>query len=148
MGELQGLITQAKEFADDIENMHVEHTYLNVKIQELDDACEYLQTTKDKLDEQKKATDEANEDLEKQLKAKEEANQKRLIAKLQRDRNPEVKDLIQKEEAQNELNEDFNNKFREEKDKHDELLEELVELRETLKRRKEEAAETKAKIEL
>ena len=74
MGELQGLITQAKDFAAEIEEMHVEHTFLNIRIKELDDACEYLQETKEKLDEQKKATDEANEDLEKQLKAKEEAN--------------------------------------------------------------------------
>ena len=44
------------------------------------------------------------------------------MAKLQRDRNPEIKDLIQKEENQQELNEDFNNKFREETEKHDELL--------------------------
>lgn len=80
--------------------MHVEHTFLNIKIKELDDACEYLQQTKENLDEQKKATDEANEELEKQNKAKEEANKKRLIAKLQRDRNPEIKDLIQKEETQ------------------------------------------------
>ena len=70
------------------------------------------------------------------------------MAKLQRDRNPEIKDLIQKEENQQELNEDFNNKFREETEKHDELLEQLVELRETLKRRKEVMEETKAKIEV
>lgn len=50
---------------DDIEVMHVEHTFLNLKITELDSACEYLQDTKEKLDEQKKATDEANEELEK-----------------------------------------------------------------------------------
>lgn len=74
MSELQTLITDAKQFADEIEEMHVEHTYLNIRIKELDDACEELQSTKEKLDEQKKATDEANEDLEKQLKAKEEAN--------------------------------------------------------------------------
>lgn len=71
-----------------------------------------------------------------------------MLAKLQRDRNPEIKELIQKEEAQQELNEDFNNKFREEKEKHDELLDQLVQLRETLKRRKELMEETKAKTEL
>jgi len=31
------------------------------------------------------------------VKAKEEANQKRLIAKLQRDKNPEVRSLIEAE---------------------------------------------------
>lgn len=46
------------------------------------------------------------------------------------------------------MNEDFNNKFREEKEKHDELLDQLVELRETLKRRRELEAETKLKIEV
>lgn len=122
MGELQGLITEAKQYTDDIEVMHVDHGFLNIRIKELDDACEYLHDTKEKLEEEKKKTDEANEDLEKQLKAKEEANQKRLIAKLQRDRNPQIKELIQKEEMQAELNEDINNKFREEKEKHDELL--------------------------
>ena len=55
---------------------------------------------KEKLDDAKKRTDEANEELEKQLRAKEEANHKRLLAKLQRDKNPEIKDLIAKEEAQ------------------------------------------------
>lgn len=74
MAELQGLINDAAQFAKEIEEMHVEHTYLNIQIKELDDGCEELQTTKEKLDEQKKQTDEANEDLEKQLKAKEEAN--------------------------------------------------------------------------
>jgi hypothetical protein len=33
------------------------------------------------------------------MKAKEEANQKRLIAKLQRDKNPAIKDLLGAEEA-------------------------------------------------
>lgn len=145
MAELQGLINDAAQFAKEIEEMHVEHTYLNIQIKELDDGCEELQTTKEKLDEQKKQTDEANEDLEKQLKAKEEANQKRLIAKLQRDRNPEIKELIQKEESQQELNEDFNQKFREEKEKHDELLAQLIELKETLARRKALMEDTTAK---
>jgi len=27
---------------EEIEVMHVEHTFLNIKIKELDDACEYL----------------------------------------------------------------------------------------------------------
>lgn len=94
MKELQDLIQEANKYMEEIEVMHVDHTFLNTKIKELDDACEYLQETKEKLEAQKKETDEANEDLEKQVKAKEEANKKRLIAKLQRDRNPEIKDLI------------------------------------------------------
>ena len=50
------------------------------------------------LDDEKKRIDESNEDLERQLKAKEEANLKRLLAKLQKDKNPEIKELIAKEE--------------------------------------------------
>jgi len=56
-----------------------------------------------------------------------------LLAKLQRDKNPEIKDLIAKEEAQQELNEDLNNKFREEYEKNNYLLDELTSLKETLK---------------
>jgi len=56
-----------------------------------------------------------------------------LLAKLQRDKNPEIKDLIAKEEAQQEANEDLNNKFREEYEKNNYLLDELTSLKETLK---------------
>jgi|TARA_B110000285_G_scaffold214589_1_gene260116 hypothetical protein len=45
--------------------------------------------------------------------------------------------LIAKEEAQNDVNEDFSNKFRVEKEKHDTLLDELVQLKENLKLTKE-----------
>mmetsp|Transcript_7524 Transcript_7524/g.12700 ORF Transcript_7524/g.12700 Transcript_7524/m.12700 type:complete len:314 (-) Transcript_7524:26-967(-) len=131
--ELQAIIQEAEKYMEEIEEMHVKLQHLSLQIKELEDATEYLQEKKDELDEQKKATDEQNEDLERQLKAKEEANQKRLIAKLQRDKNPEIKELIQKEEQQMESNEDFNNKFREEREKLDQLLDEQVQLKETLK---------------
>ena len=98
----------------------------SIEIHELEQATEYLQTKKEEIDEQKKGTEETNEDLEKQLKAKEEANLKRLLAKIQRDKNPDIKDLIAKEEAQTESNEDFSNKFREEKEKLDTLIDDTV----------------------
>ena len=82
------------------------------------------------------------------MKAKEEANLKRLLAKLQRDKNPEIKDLIAKEESQMEINEDFSNKFREEREKHDTLLDELVQLRENLKLTKEKFEITTKMIEV
>lgn len=69
-----------------------------------------------------------------------------MLAKLQRDKNPEVKDLIAKEESQQELNEDLNNKFREEFEKHNHLLDELTSLRETLKITQDKFKETEAKI--
>jgi uncharacterized protein involved in exopolysaccharide biosynthesis len=127
------LITEANKYKDEIEDMHTEHEHLNIKIKEMADGTEYLQEKKESLDHDKKTRDEENEELEKQLKAKEEANLKRLLAKLQRDKNPEIKDLIAKEEAQSDVNEDFASKFRVEKEKHDTLLDELVQLRENLK---------------
>ena len=69
-----------------------------------------------------------------------------MLAKLQRDKNPEIKDLIAKEEAQQELNEDLNNKFREEFEKHNHLLDELTALKETLKLAQDKFKETEAKI--
>lgn len=68
-------------------------------VKELEIATENYQEKKEELDDQKKITDEANEDFEKQLKAKEEANQKRLLAKIGRDKNPDIKELEQKIEA-------------------------------------------------
>ena len=128
--------------------MHTKHEHLNIKIKEMVDGTEYLQEKKEELDHTKKETDERNEDLEKQLKAKEEANLKRLLAKLQRDKNPEIKDLISKEEQQQEINEDFSNKFREEREKHDGLLDELVQLKENLKLTKEKFEVTTKNIEV
>lgn len=113
--------------------MHTRHEHLNIKIKEMADGTEFLLNKKESLDMQKKETDASNEDLEKQLKAKEEANQKRLLAKLQRDKNPEIKDLISKEESQMEINEDFSNKFREEREKLDSLQDELIQLKENLR---------------
>lgn len=82
------------------------------------------------------------------MKAKEEANLKRLLAKIQRDKNPDIKDLIQKEEAQIESNEDFSNKFREEKEKLDTLIDETVQLVETLRLTKEKFAQTEAHLKV
>lgn len=146
MAELQSLINEANKYIAEIEEMHVSLQHLSIQIKELEDGTDFLQEQKDTLDDAKKATDEANEDLEKQLKAKEEANQKRLIAKLQRDKNPEIKDLIAKEESQQETNEDFSNKFREEREKLDQLLDEKIQLSETLNLTKSKFDTTKKQV--
>lgn len=78
--------------------MHVKLAFLGIQVSMLEDATNFLTEKKELLDEQKKRQDETNEDLAKQLTAKEEANQKRLIAKLARDKNPKVKELQQAEE--------------------------------------------------
>ena len=52
-----------------------------------------------------------------------------------------------KEENQVEANEDFNNKLREETEKHNQLLDELTQLKENLKLTKIKYEETKARTE-
>ena len=42
MSELQGLITEAQKYKDEIEEMHVKHEHLNIKIKEMADGTEYL----------------------------------------------------------------------------------------------------------
>ena len=132
MGELQGHIAEAEKYKTEIEEMHVTLQHLSIKITCLEDVTTTLANKKQQLEDEKKATDEQNEDLERQLKAKEEANQKRLLAKLQKDKNPEIKELIAKEEQQQQDNDEQQNKLREEKEKHDNLLNELIELKENL----------------
>ena len=96
MAELQGYINDAAKFRKEIDEMHVKLAYQSITINELETANETLLDKKETLDKEKKETAESNEDQTRQLKAKEEANQKRLIAKLQRDKNPTIKELIQK----------------------------------------------------
>ena len=148
MTELQTKIKEAQTYLAEIEVFHVQLQHKSILIKELETATDYLQMTKEELDDQKKQTDEANEDLEKTLKGKEEANLKRLLAKITRDKNPDIKDLIQKEEAQMESNEDFSNKFREEKEKLDLLIDETVQLIETLRLAKEKFEITNEQIKV
>lgn len=107
MGELQKLINEADKYIKEIEDMHQELAFLQVQIKGMGEYTEYLLGQKDYLEDEKKRVDEQNEDLEKQVRAKEEANLKRLIAKIQRDKNPDIKELILKEEDQIAENDDF-----------------------------------------
>ena len=68
----------------------------------------------------------SNEDMEKQLKAKVETNAKRMIANINRNKNPEVKDLEANQSTQIEHNEEFSSKYGMERAKHDELKDELI----------------------
>ena len=133
MQDLQNLINEMTKWKKEIENMHVDLQSKQIQIKMREDGTEMLQEKRELLDEQKKQKEEENEDLEKQSKAKEEAAKKRHIAKLQRDKNPEVKDLNAKEEEQTEANEDFRNKFRNETEKTSKLLDELIQIKENLR---------------
>lgn len=71
-----------------------------------------------------------------------------MMNALNKNKNNEVKTIEANSDTQMEHNEDFNNKLREEIEKHDKLLGELIEGREELKRKKELQEETKAQIEI
>ena len=63
-------------------------------MKELEDATEYLNDKKDELIDARKTAEIKNEELKKELAAKEEIAAKRLQAKLNRDKNADVKELI------------------------------------------------------
>lgn len=97
-----------------------------IRVQIEEAANQTMSDKKDILDEQKRQQEEQQEELKKQVLARDEANQKRLIAKLQRDKNAGVKDLQKQEEDQQETNDSFANKLVVETDKHDKLRDELM----------------------
>ena len=70
-----------------------------------------------------------------------------LLAKLQRDKNPHIKELIAKVERKKENTEEFGVKLRDETDKHDGLKDALVEIQERLKIKTAEFEEIKEKVE-
>jgi hypothetical protein len=82
-----------------IENAAVALDILQIKVKELEDTTEYLNCKKDELIEQKKMAEIKNDELRKELTAKEDIAAKRLQAKLNRDKNVDVKELIAQEET-------------------------------------------------
>ena len=127
--------------------MTCELQYQTLLITELENANEMLLDKKEQLDKDKKMTAETNEDLERNLNAKEEANLRRLLNKLQRDKNPHIKELIAKVEEKKTNTEEFSAKLRDETEKHDGLKDALVEIMERLKVKTAEFEEIKEKVE-
>ena len=101
-------------------------------MKELEDATEYLNEKKEELLEMKRLAEVRNEELLKELAVKEEIAGKRLQAKLNRDKNVEVKELIAQEETAVEHNTELGLKLEEEKKKYEGLLDEKLELAEKL----------------
>lgn len=101
-------------------------------MKELEDATEYLNNKKEELIESKKIAEVKNEELRKELAAKEEIAAKRLQAKLNRDKNVEVKELIAQEETAIQHNQELIGKLEEEKKKYEGLLDEKLEIDEKL----------------
>ena len=85
---------EEKELKEKIEDANVVYEMLNIEVKELEDATEYLNEKKEDLTESRKTAEIKNDELKKELAAKEEVAGKRLQAKLNRDKNADVKDLI------------------------------------------------------
>ena len=70
---------------------------------------------------EKQDSEAKNEELKQQLRAQEEVAHKRLMAKLNRDKTQEIKDLLVQQESLKEFNETIAHKLQEERDKFDKL---------------------------
>lgn len=96
--------------------------------------------------EARKLAEIKNEELRKELAAKEEIAVKRLQAKLNRDKNIEVKELIAQEETAVQHNQELIGKLDEEKKKFEGLLDEKLEIDERLMHSTKDLEETKARL--
>ena len=88
----------------------------------------------------------AIEEMARQQLAKDETNQKRIQAKLQKDKNPHMKELLQRVDDISESNEEFQKKLREESEKYDALKDELISRKETLRLACEKNTETEDRL--
>eukprot|EP00347_Sterkiella_histriomuscorum_P012977 403366488 len=130
--ELQKSMKEAIDLREQIDDANVQLELLQIQVKELEDATEMLNDKKEELIEQKKAADLKNEELKKEHAAKEEIAAKRLQAKLNRDKNADVKELIAQEETATQHNQELQVKLEEEKKKYEGLLDEKLEIDERL----------------
>ena len=144
--EMVKLISDAEEHKLGIEKGHVELQLLEVRVEELDVGTDLLAKQKENLDADKKSKMLAIEEMSRQQLAKEETNQKRIQAKLQKDKNPHMKELLQRVEDISESNEEFQKKLREEGEKYDALKDELISRKETLRLACEKNTETEDRL--
>lgn len=117
-----------------------------IKVKCLEDANAFLEEKKEDLEKEKRQTEEANEELTKKKQEKEDNYQKRLIAKITREKNQVIRELVQKEDNQGDQNEEFSRKFTEENGKLDDLLDGLTHLHEQRRLADEKEKITKEKI--
>lgn len=94
----------------------------------MEEATDLLNNKKDELLEAKKMAEVKNEELKREQIAKEEIANKRLQAKLQRDKNQEVKELIAQEETAAQHNQELVAKLNDEKKKYEGLVDEKLEI--------------------
>ena len=147
MADIQELIKQEKEAREGIEIGQVQIQKFSIQIDELEEGTKMLTNKKEDLEDKKKETALHNESLEKDVKAKRETEMKRLKATIEKQKGPHMKELTQRVEDNSENNEEFRKKLREESEKHDQLIDDVVELREKFRLAKEQFDEVTVKIE-
>lgn len=119
---------------------------LQIKVKELEDVTEYLNSKKEELLEQKKMAELKNEEIRKTMIAQEDLAAKRLQNKLNRDKNVEVKELIAQEETAAQHNMELLAKLEEEKKKFEGLLDETMDINERLALATKAYEETKERV--
>lgn len=118
-----------------------------LEVKELEDITLMLNEKRDTLQEERKEADTRNDELKRDLEAKEQLDNKKLEARLNRDKNADVKERIAKQEQSAADIEEFQGKVEEEKRKFDELKKERLDLEEKLKLTIANLEEHKKKIE-
>mmetsp|Transcript_31024 Transcript_31024/g.42138 ORF Transcript_31024/g.42138 Transcript_31024/m.42138 type:complete len:197 (+) Transcript_31024:925-1515(+) len=115
---------------------------MEMKAEGLKTITEELDTKKDDLIEEVKDARAKNEELRVNIKSKDEIMNKKLYATLQRDKDPDMKELIASEETIKLNNEDLDKKLLEEKKKRDDFLKQVIELDEKIRVATEDHKET------
>lgn len=144
--EYQKYLAEKKELGITIDNAGIKLDLLQISVKELEDVTEYLNSKKDELLEARRAAEIKNDELKKEQAAKEDIAAKRLQAKLNRDKNVEVKELIAQEETAVQHNQELLAKLDEEKKKYEGLLDEKLDIDENLEIAKKAFGETTDKL--
>jgi len=130
-----------------IEESHVDLEMALLEVKELEEVTLMLNQKRDILQEERKEADLRNEELKKDLEAKEQLDNKKLEARLNRDKHADVKERIAKQEQSAADIEEFTAKVEEEKRKFDELKKDRLDLEEKLKLTTSSLEEHKLMIE-
>mmetsp|Transcript_35258 Transcript_35258/g.34263 ORF Transcript_35258/g.34263 Transcript_35258/m.34263 type:complete len:294 (+) Transcript_35258:767-1648(+) len=145
--EYQESLKKEMDLRKQIEEANVTLQLLNIQVKELEDATDYYNEKKDEAQEDKKIADMKNEELRKEMATKEEIAAKRLQAKLNRDKNADVKELIAQEETVMQHNVELAGQLAEEIKKFDTLQDEKLDIEEQLRLANLDYENKKKKIE-
>ena len=143
---LQQTFLDQQMLIEQVEEATVDLQLLNLQVRCLENETEYLNEKKDEFQEEKRIADLKHDELRKEAAAKEEINQKRLQAKLNRDKTVQTKELLAQEETATQHNAEMEQKMKEEMIKYEGLLDEKMDVEETLKRTNETFENVREKL--